>query len=78
MPAVSCKQVLVDKCDVACFDDLMVAESLRLLEDDEVRVRLAVGQLLRALAGKHGLSVVEACQETLLGSITNHFVSAPH
>jgi hypothetical protein len=72
---LSCEQVLVEKCDVDGFDDLMISEALRLLEDDEVRVRLAVGQLLRALATKRGVSVMEACQETVLNSITNHFVS---
>eukprot|EP00882_Tetradesmus_deserticola_P017180 GHRQ01018389.1.p1 GENE.GHRQ01018389.1~~GHRQ01018389.1.p1 ORF type:complete len:201 (+),score=56.31 GHRQ01018389.1:339-941(+) len=68
-------KVLVDKCDISGFDDLMVREALRLLEDGEVRVRLGVGQLLRALASKRGVAVMEACQETVLNSITNHFVS---
>jgi hypothetical protein len=67
--------VLVEKCDVGGFGDLMINEALRLLEDDEVRVRLAVGQMLRALATKRGVSVMEACQETVLNSIKNHFVS---
>lgn len=45
------------------------------MEDDEVRVRLAVGQLLRSLAAKHGLSVLERVQDTVLNSIHTHFVS---
>jgi hypothetical protein len=48
---------------------------MRLLEDPEVRVRLAVGQLLRSLAMKHGLSVLQTCQDTVLNSIHTHFVS---
>lgn len=57
------------------FDNLMITESLRLLEDSEVRVRLAVGQLLRALATKRGVAVIQACQATVLESIHTHFVS---
>jgi hypothetical protein len=68
-------QVLVDSVTISGFDDLMVSECMRLLEDDEVRVRLAVGQLLRSLAAKHGLSVLQACQDTVLNSIHTHFVS---
>jgi hypothetical protein len=67
--------VLVDSVTIQCFDDLMVSEAMRLLEDPEVRVRLAVGQLLRSLAAKHGLSVLQTCQETVLNSIHTHFVS---
>lgn len=69
-------QVLVDSVTILGFDDLMVSECMRLLEDDEVRVRLAVGQLLRSLATKHGLSVLQTCQDTVLNSIHTHFVSA--
>lgn len=53
----------------------MVLEAMRLLEDPEVRVRLAVGQLLRSLAAKHGLTVLQSCQDTVLNSIHTHFVS---
>jgi hypothetical protein len=70
-----CLQVLVDSVNIPGFDDLMVPECMRLLEDDEVRVRLAVGQLLRSLATKHGLSVLQTCQDTVLNSIHTHFVS---
>jgi hypothetical protein len=68
-------QVLVDAGSVPGFNDLMVAESLRLLEDPEVRVRLAVGQLLRSLAAAVGVAVLQACQDTVLNSIHTHFVS---
>lgn len=67
--------MLVDSVTIPGFDDLMVSECMRLLEDGEVRVRLAVGQLLRSLAAKHGLSVLQACQDTVLNSIHTHFVS---
>jgi hypothetical protein len=71
-------QVLVDNCSVQGFDDLMVCEALRLLEDSEVRVRLAVGQLLRSLAAKHGVEVYQRCQGKVLDSIHDHFVSQLH
>lgn len=58
------------------FDALAESEALRLLEDKEVRVRLAVGQLLRALAAAQGVEVMERCQRRLLDSINEHFVSA--
>eukprot|EP00879_Flechtneria_rotunda_P017789 GHRR01018648.1.p1 GENE.GHRR01018648.1~~GHRR01018648.1.p1 ORF type:complete len:558 (+),score=195.68 GHRR01018648.1:134-1807(+) len=66
-------KVMVEQCDIAGFDDLMIDECLRLLEDNEVRVRLAVGQLMRSLAAKLGVSVLQRCQETVLASIHNHF-----
>lgn len=68
-------QVLVDSVTIPGFDDLMISEAMRLLEDNEVRVRLAVGQLLRSLAAKHGLTVLQSCQDTVLNSIHTHFVS---
>lgn len=55
----------------------MVSECMRLLEDNEVRVRLAVGQLLRSLAAKHGVTVIKQCQERVLASVNDHFVSVP-
>lgn len=68
----------MDSVNIPGFDDLMISEAMRLLEDPEVRVRLAVGQLLRSLAAKHGLSVLEAVQDTVLNSIHTHFVSPLH
>lgn len=68
-------QVLTERCDVPDFDQHLISECLRLLEDDEVRVRLAVGQLLRALTVKHGISVYEQCRQAVLQSIFNNFVS---
>lgn len=69
-------QVLADETDMPDYDDLMVSECLRLLEDSEVRVRLAVGQLLRSLAAKHGVAIIRECQGKILTSINDHFVSA--
>eukprot|EP00775_Hariotina_reticulata_P005826 gene5826-6067_t len=66
-------KVIVEKCSLQGFDELMVSESLRLLEDPEVRVRLAVGQLLRSLAAKLGVEVYQRCQKTVLESIHDHF-----
>ncbi|KAF8068347.1 hypothetical protein HT031_002036 [Scenedesmus sp. PABB004] len=66
-------KVLVERSDIPGFDAAMVDEALRLLEDGEPRVRLAVGQLLRGLAAKRGLEVLEAAQGRVLDSINNHF-----
>eukprot|EP00878_Enallax_costatus_P018771 GHUV01019781.1.p1 GENE.GHUV01019781.1~~GHUV01019781.1.p1 ORF type:complete len:295 (+),score=54.89 GHUV01019781.1:560-1444(+) len=66
-------KVLVDEANLPDFDNLMVSECLRLLEDSEVRVRLAVGQLLRSLAAKHGVTIIEQCQERILSSVNDHF-----
>lgn len=57
------------------FDALLLAECLRLLEDGEVRVRLAVGQLLRSLAAAHGQAVYAEAGPEVLRSIHEHFVS---
>eukprot|EP00798_Chlamydomonas_sp_ICE-L_P032290 gene32290-16856_t len=46
---------------------------LQLLEDCEVRVRLAVGDCLQELARHRGASVYEACHETILLSINENF-----
>jgi hypothetical protein len=58
------------------FSALMLSEALRLLEDDEVRVRLAVGQVLRSCAARDGLRVMQGCQDAVLNSIHTHFVSS--
>ncbi len=69
-------QVLIASLQLESFDVYMIAECLRLLEDSEVRVRLAVGTTLEALARKHGVSVFLQCRERVLHSIFSNFVSA--
>lgn len=51
----------------------MTATCQRLLEDPEVRVRWAVGELLRALCEQLGISVWEKVQACVLESITRNF-----
>ncbi len=53
----------------------MQSEALRLLEDGEVRVRLATGQLLGALAAKRGPAVFREARSRVLTSILEHYVS---
>lgn len=53
----------------------MQSEALRLLEDEEVRVRLATGQLLGALAAKKGPVVFKEARQRVLTSILEHYVS---
>jgi hypothetical protein len=59
----------------AGFDAAAQSEALRLLEDGEVRVRLATGQLLGALAWRRGPAVFAECRERVLRSILEHYVS---
>ncbi|KXZ53009.1 hypothetical protein GPECTOR_8g378 [Gonium pectorale] len=56
----------------AALERLRLA-ALALLEDGEVRVRMAVGELLKALAARLGLPLVEACLPAVLASIGNNF-----
>lgn len=60
---------LVQRTPACSFDDVLTDECLRLLEDEEPRVRLAVGDCLHRLAVKLGPSVYERCRERLLASI---------
>jgi hypothetical protein len=46
------------------------------LEDAEVRVRLAVGQVLKALSAEMGMVVWEKTSERILSSIRENFVSS--
>ncbi len=57
------------------FLDYMLAACQQHLEDEEVRVRLAVGMCLRTLAELRGAAVYEACSARILDSIEAHFVS---
>ncbi|KAG2450944.1 hypothetical protein HYH02_004216 [Chlamydomonas schloesseri] len=47
--------------------------AMGLLEDGEVRVRMAVGDVLKALAQRGGVPVFEACAPQVLGSISRNF-----
>ncbi|KAI7841245.1 hypothetical protein COHA_005082 [Chlorella ohadii] len=55
------------------FGEDMIAACQRLLEDPEVRVRWAVGELLRALCQQLGIAVWEQMQATILESIHRNF-----
>ncbi|GBF89452.1 hypothetical protein Rsub_02024 [Raphidocelis subcapitata] len=57
----------------AGFDAAAQSEALRLLEDGEVRVRLATGQLLGALARRRGPDVFAECRRRVLTSILEHY-----
>jgi hypothetical protein len=57
------------------FAHCMTATCLRLLEDPEVRVRLAVGHAMAALAQQEGLPAYQQCRQPLLDSIYHNFVS---
>lgn len=57
----------------AAFVDDMLATCQRLLEDGEVRVRWAVGELLRALCGVAGIAAWERTRDSLLESIRRNF-----
>lgn len=57
------------------FAHYMTATCLRLLEDPEVRVRLAVGHAMAALAQQEGLPAYQQCRQPLLDSIYHNFVS---
>lgn len=56
------------------FHEFVLSESLRLLEDGEVRVRLAAAACMGALAAQHGIPIWLACKERVLTSIYTHFV----
>lgn len=56
------------------FTDAMIQTCKNLLEDPEVRVRWAVGELLRALCEQHGTIVWEAVKKRILDSIRENFV----
>ena len=73
--AILLLQALVEHGSTRSFDEYMIAQSMRLLEDQEVRVRLAVGDVLKALASKLGITVYEQTHEAVLKSIHDHFVS---
>ncbi|KAG2487842.1 hypothetical protein HYH03_013559 [Edaphochlamys debaryana] len=57
----------------AAFTERLRLAAMALLEDGEVRVRLAVGEVLKALAQRQGLAVYEACAPGVLDSITRSF-----
>jgi hypothetical protein len=68
-------QALIEHGSTRSFEENMIAQSLRLLEDQEVRVRLAVGDVLKVLASRLGIAVYEQTHEVVLKSIKDHFVS---
>ncbi|KAK9823094.1 hypothetical protein WJX72_000228 [[Myrmecia] bisecta] len=55
------------------FGDFILESCQSRLEDEEVRVRLAVGACLRTLAERRGVAVYEACSQRILASIEAHF-----
>ena len=59
----------------AAFADAATALCIRLLEDDEPRVRLAVGKCMGALARAEGLRAWQAVRGAVLGSIERCWVS---
>jgi hypothetical protein len=60
----------------AGFDAAMQSEALRLLEDPEVRVRLAAGGVLGALCGRRGVAAFREARRRVLTSILEHYVSS--
>jgi hypothetical protein len=62
--------------DSAAFADTATQLCMRLLEDGEPRVRLAVGRCLGALAARRGLAAWEAVRGAVLGSIERCWVRA--
>lgn len=59
------------------FMENAIQACIDLLEDREVRVRWAVGDLLRALSERLGIHVWVRTEHAILGSIHKNFVSAP-
>lgn len=57
------------------FQEDAIHGCVELLEDREVRVRWAVGELLRALTERRGIAVWEQTRGRILGSIERNFVS---
>lgn len=64
---------LLQTLPAGAFDEFMIKECMRLLEDDEFRVRLAVGDCLHHLAVKLGPAVYEECSARLLSSIHENY-----
>lgn len=60
--------------DGNAFTQKALESYLRLLEDSEPRVRLAVGEYLGLLAEKHGITVWEAAKGAVVGSIESSWV----
>lgn len=54
--------------------DYLLDRSKKLLNDEEVRVRLATGGVLEALAKGYGILVWQEMQETILGIIDRDWV----
>ena len=72
-------KLLIERCRAPdcplppAFDALAQSEALRLLEDSEVRVRLATGQLLGALAAKRGAAVFAEARARVVASVLEHY-----
>jgi hypothetical protein len=69
-------QLLIERCAALPpgFEASAQSEALRLLEDPEVRVRLATGELLGALAARRGPDVFCEARGRVLTSILEHYV----
>ncbi|KAG2428503.1 hypothetical protein HXX76_011620 [Chlamydomonas incerta] len=55
------------------FTERLRLAAMALLEDGEVRVRMAVGDVLKALALRGGVPVFQACAPQVLASISKNF-----
>lgn len=67
-------QAVIQLCSLPEFDHDMVDRALTLLEDEEPRVRTAVGAVLGALATKLGPLVWERAKPRILASIQANYV----
>ncbi|CAG9464545.1 unnamed protein product [Pedinophyceae sp. YPF-701] len=65
--------IIVPRYDAAGFREEMMDECMRLLEDEEWRVRLEVAKCLRVLAATCGPATVDRVQDTILKSIETNF-----
>lgn len=69
-----CAQAVVELCSRPDFDASMVGHALTLLEDEEPRVRAAVGEVLGALAAKMGPPVWIQAKPSIMCSIRDNYV----
>lgn len=63
------KSLILNKLDTDDFCETLRKEALRLMHDDEARVRTASGELLGALCVRKGPCIFVACQEEILKNV---------